>query len=274
MTFSNLKKSLTLVASMFVLATQAPAAPLALESGPVITIQEAITRGTMSPIFNYVDKLLKSSEPTPKNINIIINSPGGSVFTGFRFISRMNMLKARDTKLTCYVVDLAASMAFHFLTQCDTRIVLDKSALLWHRARVQGGDTAITAPLALALSRDLQAVDDIIFTDLIKTIGKELNLEDLSYHFEKETLHVGTALCTQVSKFCKAVPAVIGLMEATVSKDAVHAAPDNPFGLFLIPGQDGDTDRDVTDMDSKWNIEYIWSGHERHVGTNNQTKGK
>lgn len=252
---NTLLKSVSLALAVG-LATPAPAATkVALKDGPVLTVLEPITRSTIAPLMDYMDKLLVSSEPAPSNINIILDSPGGSVNAGFTFISRMNLLKARNTKFTCYVIDMAASMAFHFLTQCDTRIVLDKSALLWHRARVQAGSTPITAPLAMDLSRDLQAVDDIIFIDLMKTVGKTMAHEDLAYHFEKETLHVGLALCTKVPTFCTNVSSVAGLMEATKSKDAVHANPYNPFGLFMLPGTTKETE-------TKWNIEYIWSGYE------------
>lgn len=197
-----------------------------------IVIGREITGSTMQPVLGKVLSIALDKKVLP-NLNIIISSPGGSVHAGFMFISTLRDVKARGTKLTCYVVGVAASMAFHILTHCDKRVVLTDSFLLWHRARVMINEP-ITGPLADNIAKDLAAIDHIILSAVLTTVGKEMDEGEVVRHFEVETAHVGSNLCSQAPKFCTAVPHVQGLFAALLGKDIVHAeAPFNPFGKRL-----------------------------------------
>jgi ATP-dependent protease ClpP protease subunit len=186
-----------------------------------LIIDQAIAGETMGPIMERMSVLLTSRKVLPE-LNIIIDSPGGSVYTGFRFIVQMKALQARGTKINCYVPGLAASMAFQVLTQCDKRVVLQESALLWHRARILIFLSAVTAPAASALARDLQQVDSYILSEVKAVLSKDMSEEDISYHFEHETMHIGQSLCTAAPHFCTAESSVPGLLEALANKNVMH----------------------------------------------------
>lgn len=178
-----------------------------------LIIKGPIAGATMEPIMDRMSELLVVS-PAPATLNLIIDSPGGSVYSGFRFIAQMKSLQGKGTKVVCYVPGLAASMAFHILTHCDKRVVLEESALLWHRARVFVMFGVLTAPAASTVARDLQSIDDHILKDVSETLKRDLSDEDINYHFEHETLHIGQKLCAAAPHFCTAKAYIPGLMEA------------------------------------------------------------
>ena len=192
-----------------------------------VIINQPIARGTMGPVYARMQEFITKSAPS--SLNLIIDSPGGSVTAGFIFVSQMKALQGKGTKITCYVPGLAASMAFQILTQCDERIVLEESALLWHRARTQYMGI-ITAPQAGQLARDLQAVDDYILATVMKVLVKDMSEEDIKYHFEVETLHIGSNLCNAVPHFCTSKSSVAGLLEALTNSDFTSTTSMSPFG--------------------------------------------
>lgn len=197
-----------------------------------LIIDQPIDRETMAPVMERMNRFL-SLKQAPAEIKLIIDSPGGSVYTGFKFIAQMKALQAQGTVIKCFVPGLAASMAFHILVHCDERTVLQESALLWHRARVFVMFGAFTAPVAAALARDLQLVDDHIIRDVRAALSRDLDDKEILYHFEHETLHIGRDLCDKASRFCTAKAAVPGLLETLARKDMVHTLPvEDPQQLF------------------------------------------
>jgi len=178
-----------------------------------IIIKGPIAGQTMGPITEKLDELLMYDQ-APKAVTLILDSPGGSVYAGFRFIAQMKSLQGKGTKFVCYVPGLAASMAFHILTHCDTRTVLQESALLWHRARIFMMFSVMTAPASSAIARDLQSIDEHILKDVSAALKRDMSNEDIVYHFEHETLHIGQRLCNSAPNFCVAKSHVPGLMEA------------------------------------------------------------
>lgn len=195
-----------------------------------LVIDQPITGRTMAPVSDRMNRYISSGR-APKEIKLIIDSPGGSVYTGFRFIVQMKALQARGTNIKCYVPGLAASMAFHILVHCNERIVLEESALLWHRARVFVFMAAVTSPAAAALARDLAQVDDHILNDVHQALRKDMSDEDIRYHFEHETLHIGQDLCNKTPTFCTSKGAVPGLLEVLASKDVMRTS-DEPADFF------------------------------------------
>lgn len=197
-----------------------------------VIIDQPIDRETMAPVMDRMNKFLSLKQP-PNEIKLIIDSPGGSVYTGFKFIAQMKALQAQGTVIKCFVPGLAASMAFHILVHCDERTVLQESALLWHRARVFIMFGALTAPVAAALARDLQLVDDHIIRDVRAGLSRDMDDKEIMYHFEHETLHIGRDLCDKAPGFCTSKAAVPGLLETMARKDMVHTMPvQDPEQLF------------------------------------------
>lgn len=71
-------------------------------------------------------------------INIAINSGGGSVHVGLEFIEEMKSLKEKGFHINCYARN-AYSMGFVILQYCDTRIGSSNSTYMHHLTQVGYG---------------------------------------------------------------------------------------------------------------------------------------
>lgn len=95
---------------------------------------------TMATIGAIDDESLESAtaqlDRKPAVAYLLIDSPGGSVFAGFRFIDAMREAQAAGTRIVCTVKDkgMAASMAAVILSVCDERYMGKQSALMFHTA--------------------------------------------------------------------------------------------------------------------------------------------
>jgi ATP-dependent protease ClpP protease subunit len=206
-------KHLAIVCLAVLGACNTPANATPFTPQNTVVIGTEISRDTLRLVSERLDDLL-SAEEVMSELNIVIDSPGGSVLAGMQLMNRMKALQSRGTKLSCYVSGIAASMAFQILTACDKRIVLKKSSLLWHRARVvlpgfMG--VVITGPEAASLARDLETIDAYILKEVTNALKQDMSTNDITYHFNHETLHVGEVLCDSAPHFCTAVDSVPGL---------------------------------------------------------------
>lgn len=220
----SIKTLMTTLAIGLGLASAAPSYSVELSSKkPTLAITGVIGNGNIIPVGK---QMLDLSNKGTKEIQLVINSPGGSVTTGMIFLSFMDAAKANGTKITCFVPGIAASMAFQILLHCDERHTLNGSFLLWHRARVNMGGgfmsppTPITAPMARQLANELQDLDNALFAEVNKYLGTEISYSELSRHFEAETLHMGVVLHQMAPKFITTHSFIKGLMEfASAAKD-------------------------------------------------------
>tara|TARA_R100000329_G_scaffold84114_2_gene71338 strand:+ start:586 stop:1233 length:648 start_codon:yes stop_codon:yes gene_type:complete len=71
-------------------------------------------------------------------IDIVINSGGGSVHIGLEFIEEMKVLKEKGYHLNCYARN-AYSMGFIILQYCDTRIGSSNSTYMHHLTQIGWG---------------------------------------------------------------------------------------------------------------------------------------
>lgn len=167
------------------------------------------------------------------SVDLIINSPGGSVISGFIFISAMEAAKSRGVTIHCFVPNVAASMAFQILLHCNTRTVLSRSFLLWHRARVMLGGmfgSPMTAPQLSVMARELDRTDALILDEVRQYVN--LPDEELIYHFENETLHIGAQLAAAAPGAFKSALAVPGLYEAMSDRSIPRTKGDSLFDSF------------------------------------------
>lgn len=201
----------------------------------VVVINDIISKGNIMALVPKMEAMAKKSKAP---IDLIINSPGGEVITGFAFINAMEALKGRGIQFNCYVPNIAASMAFQILVHCNRRVVLDKAFLLWHGVRVQlggglfSGGQVMTHKSSAALAEDLRAIDAVIIKEL-KAL--QLPTSVVMYHFDQETLHVGENLADLAPRFVKSYSWVPGLLEALNDKNVPGANPEGP--AMLEPGQ-------------------------------------
>ena len=71
-------------------------------------------------------------------IDIVINSGGGSVHIGLEYIEEMKVLKEKGYHLNCYARN-AYSMGFIILQYCDTRIGSSNSTYMHHLTQIGWG---------------------------------------------------------------------------------------------------------------------------------------
>lgn len=191
------------------------------ESKPTLIIEGVIARGNILPLG---ERMLTLASKGEKEVQLIINSPGGQVTTGFMFISMMNAAQSKGLKVTCFVPALAASMAYQILLHCDERHSLNGTFLLWHRARITFGGGMMSqpepmqGPALVKIGNDLLATDSVIFRDIVKAMGDDVEVNTLKYHFEAETLHVGINLHKLAPNFITSHATIKGLFEAVLNK--------------------------------------------------------
>ncbi len=180
-------------------------------------IEGVIRGGNLGDVADALEKWSKDGSKKPASI--IIDSPGGAVTTGFLFLNRMRAAQARGLVVNCYVPEVAASMAFQILMHCNSRHVLDRSFLLWHRVRIMGGFTPLTAPLLKYLGFQLQKLDTTITKELTSVLGEDMTPAAISYHFENETFHVGVDLAEMAPSAIESYSSIPGLYELLANPD-------------------------------------------------------
>ncbi len=213
------------------------------EPNRFLYLEGPISGGTIAPLHKELAAILRADGRAP--VTLVINSPGGSVIAGMSFVNLMVAVRERDIDINCYVLDVAASMAFQVLTQCTHRYALPTSFLLWHGVRTQT-QAPITAASALSLAEDLRRLDDVIRMQLEGSL--DMAAEDIRYHFERETLWSGLGLHDADPHFIKLMSAYPELLHRIDT--AVHMAP---MDMFMFgQGDDGDGA-----------LQYIWSRYQR-----------
>lgn len=84
--------------------------------------------------FNPFMGFVISRDAKPQNIDVLLESPGGSVGFMYSAISFVKMLNKKGITLTCYVAE-AQSAAFTFMvTSCKKVIVIKGAKITQHRA--------------------------------------------------------------------------------------------------------------------------------------------
>jgi len=220
MMFKMFASTIVLTTGLLV-ATQAPA--LEIDPKKALVIQGVIAQGNILPLGV---EMVRRADAGVKSVDLVINSPGGSVTTGFLFLNLMQDAQSKGLKVKCYVAGIAASMAFQILTYCDERHALDLSYLLWHRARVRLGGmfgTPITAPQALTLGRDLEATDNVIFSQVLKVLKQDMAASDVADHFEAETLHIGRNLHALAPSFITPHSSISGIFESLLGNQSLKS---------------------------------------------------
>lgn len=184
-----------------------------LESDSVIELHGPISWDAVNPI---VETIL--TNPTNvRQFTLVVNSPGGEIYSGLHLVNAMNMAKQRGIKFRCVSTFLAASMAYQIFSACDTRIALKGTLLLWHPPRVSvGGGVALTPRLATELADDLRRIEKILITDLQRWM--RIPRTTFFKHYHAETLWVASELSTQLPGWIEIVDDVVGIRSLDMSK--------------------------------------------------------
>ncbi len=198
-----------------------------------VVIHGVIAKGNVLPLG---EQLLAWSRTQPKRpVDVIIDSPGGDVVTGFLFVNQLEAVRQRGTPVRCFVPTIAASMAFQILLHCDERYTLDHAWLLWHGVRVFANGLVITEEAAAQLQTELARLNGTILQELRNTLGRDLSAAVIQYHFQAETLHVGRDLATLAPRFVTSLRSIPGLYDAL--KSSPRSEEPSMFGDTFAPGQ-------------------------------------
>lgn len=124
-------------------------------------------------------------------IDIILESPGGSVFAGNVFLNAMHVAQGRGYKLRCIVPAFAASMAFIIFTYCDERYALPNSLLLFHPIS-RGVMGRVNEEVLSTMILQMKLLSEDIDAHIKKVMG--INDKDYAHLNNKEVFFTGTQL--------------------------------------------------------------------------------
>jgi ATP-dependent protease ClpP protease subunit len=148
--------------------------------------------------FLMIDVLSAYAAASKEPVDIIFDSPGGDLLTGYLVVDRMESLRRQGIKLRCFVRTIAASMAFQMMLHCDERYATPHAVVLWHPVRVfwMGPLTATDANI---IGTQLASANEGILDDL----RTHLNMpeEQLMWHYTQETLHQAASLAKLAPDF-------------------------------------------------------------------------
>lgn len=98
-----------------------------------------VTDDSVAPLIEAL-----TSAPRGGTVNILFDSPGGSVGAGMDLLEQMRAAKRRNVKIVCLVDGTAASMTAVLFQACDVRGMTKGSVLLFHTCSVSdvGGNVA------------------------------------------------------------------------------------------------------------------------------------
>ena len=240
---------LIIVATLFVMGTLLQAGPktIKVKTDRFISFDGVISPRTVNPALKRLKKLANSTQ----DIVLYLNSPGGSVFSGLRFIHEMEKMKALGTKFICVVDDMAASMAFQFLIHCDTKYAFKYSAMLWHPVRINSNNTSITPKLAQRLATDLRYTENVLLEQLFEALP--ISRKVFFYHYHAETLHYGISIQKMMPKFINVIDGFKNPMEV---HKAVASQKPPPSILDIFRGLN--TEIDSTNIRTL--IDYTFKG--------------
>lgn len=157
-----------LMLSVFLLvSTMSEAKTVKVEAKNTVVIQGQVD----GRILNSAAQLLSMAK-TAKTINLLIESPGGSVFTGFIFMNAMQQVKSMGVTLNCIVPSYAASMAFIFFSYCDNRYAYQRSMLLFHPIGV-GFQGKLNVPGVDRIQKQFSILSDELDDELRRIMGMD-----------------------------------------------------------------------------------------------------
>tara|TARA_A100001015_G_scaffold120828_1_gene133949 strand:- start:2541 stop:3353 length:813 start_codon:yes stop_codon:yes gene_type:complete len=142
-----------------------------LNENNLVSIRGPIDSDSTNKFFQDIMKLNKEPE-----INIFINSPGGSVMEGLKIVNYIEMLN-EETTVNC-IADFAASMAFIITQSCKNRYAMKSSILMQHQMSL------INRGNLFNLNNYMEMINDMN-VDLDKSQAKRINI---SYDDFKEKI--------------------------------------------------------------------------------------
>ena len=138
--------------------------------------------GTALQIAERIEQLSAASDDT---IDILINSPGGSILFGNFIIQAIKQAKKRGVVVNCVSGTLAASMAFQLFVHCDSNYAFRTTQLLFHPPRIMTNSPLLKEDL-LRMAIGLDGVEKQLVPELREML--QLPSSTFKEHYYLETL--------------------------------------------------------------------------------------
>lgn len=193
------KKMLSLNLILTLISCEAIGNHIEVNPTKAIRIEGAIGKG-LEEQTQQLERLI-NSDAKPSSLQIYINSPGGVIRYGVRFLSVMHRAQYRGIHVQCVVGNMAASMAFIILSQCDERVALRTSLLLFHPPRLAipaFGVVQILPDRARMLADALSRVEAKINPMVRKSMG--MSKAKYYKHYHRETMWSAAELDLELSR--------------------------------------------------------------------------
>lgn len=178
-------------------------------------------------------EVLARSARGDKEIQLVIDSPGGEVGSGFAFVDALEAVKANGTTVTCFVPRLAASMGYQIFMHCSKRYVLPGANLMWHRLRLDFFSETLTSADLFPLAEGLAQGDQYILDELVAVMGEDLSTKEIIEYRDKETLHSGHDLAELLPSSVECKKHIVGLLESLTNYDIPRTKPISKMKLRL-----------------------------------------
>ncbi len=160
---------LAILLSLATTTAYSKAAPEITKDKPLIEIV-----GPIGPLFAQMRIInLLNQANTRKDVtevNVVINSPGGSVQAGLGIVKMITEGQAKGKTFICYVPTDAESMAMYILGYCNKRYVMNYARLMWHPMAING---RITSDEMIANAAAMFALDMALSAKLCSQLGMD-----------------------------------------------------------------------------------------------------
>jgi ATP-dependent protease ClpP protease subunit len=178
------------------------------------------------------DAIIKATDAGETEQWMFIDSPGGSVYAGLQVVQAMRLAQARGVTFHCLGTGLVASMAYYVFSECDERVALPNTSLLWHPVKI-GVRSMVSAADAHDMLVDLRHLEAQLLDRLRVRMGAKQSWFML--HYRLETAHLGAQLVLDVPEFLTIADGVDG-----VPLVSIFAPPVPSFGFDGTTSDDND----------------------------------
>lgn len=197
-----------------VLASAIAAGPVspAPEAEPTPTLPHMIRVGKFNAEELSVTEatFLEQLKGAPPVVVFEIDSPGGQIMLGLKFIKEINHYRKQGLKTVCVVDPYAASMGFVFLqAACDVRLMTKGAVLLAHRGSAGAEGTVEEMEESVQF---LQAMNFALSE--IEAARLNITVEEFRAHIEKHAWTMGWAEALQIG----AIDGTVDAMDLPVTE--------------------------------------------------------
>lgn len=192
-----------LLLTLFLFSTNAAALEINQQNAMVIN-------GIIGP--RTVNDVVKALETAKNNVDLVINSYGGSLMSGFEVINRIEALKNRGVPVRCFVIDKAMSAAALILDHCSERYALNTSLLMWHGGAITAGEQPLKEKELRALYLELQEYNQS-FIDYTAAVMHKTIQEVAEFNLLERVMQA-SKVEEMAPRYISTQPAISGLFEA------------------------------------------------------------